>query len=311
MRATRLGRDLPRVVVVLCLVAALVAPVAAPAPPALAACAPRPNVGVQVGPGAGGLLVTITANTNGNTPTNQLTMLSFGTASGALIDVPGQPAGRTGPFDVPLPASTQQTTFTVRQASVGQTATVPLTVTDTCGPWPTFVGGGPTVFPTPTVGPSPTPTATPTGVKVTTLGRGLSSLGVGTPQPATWADIPSPTTQDWIGLFRGGASDSDYLGSPRFTGSTAPSGSTNLVIPLEASDAPDYELRLFSNKSTTRLAASLSFSVGRPPSTPTPVATVGVPPPVVVAPATVVSTGLPDGDSTRPQPGAGPQPPAY
>jgi hypothetical protein len=289
MRARRLGRDLPRVVVFFCLVAALVAPVASPAPPALAACAPRPNVGVQVTPGAGGLLVTITATTNGNTPTNQLTLLSFGAATGAFIDVPGQTPGRTGNFDVPITPPAQQTSFTVRQATAGQPATVPLTVTDTCGPWPTFVGGGPSVFPT--AGPSPSPTRTPTPtIKATSLDRGLNSLAVGTPQPATWADIPNPTTQDWIGLFMPGASNNDYLGSPRFTGSTQPNGSTNLVIPNEATDG-NYELRLFSNKTTIQLATSPNFVVGRPPSTLTPVATVGVPPAVVVAPSTIVSTG--------------------
>jgi hypothetical protein len=287
MGATRLGRNLPRVVVFLCLVAALLVPVAPMAPTALAACAPRPNVGVQVGPGSGGLLVTISANTNGNTPTNQLSTLSFGAGTNALIDVPGQPPGRTGNFDVTLAPNTQQTSFTLRQANTSQAATVPLTVSDTCGPWPTFVGGGPTVFSPP---PGATPTATPTVVKVTSLQRSQNSLQVGQNQGATWADIASPTTQDWIGLFMPGASNSEYLGSPRFTGSTQPSGATNLVIPLEATDG-NYELRLFSDKSTTRLASSQNFAVGRLPSTLTPVATPGVPPAVVVAPATVVSTG--------------------
>jgi hypothetical protein len=299
MRATSRGRHLARAVVFLCLVAALVAPVAQPAPAApLAACAPRPTVGVAVAPGGGGLQVTISATTNGNTPTNQLSTLSFGAATGALIDVPGQPAGQSGNFTVTLAAGTQQTGFTVRQATAGQAGTVPLTVTDTCGTWQTFVGGGPSVFPAAGAGPSPTPTSltapsptrTPTAVKVTSLARGLSSLGVGTPQPATWADIPSPTTQDWIGLFAPGTSNNDYLGSPRFTGSTTPSGSTSLLIPLEATDG-NYELRLFSNKTTTQLASSQNFTVSRPVSTPTPVATPGIPPAVVNAPATVVSTG--------------------
>jgi hypothetical protein len=34
----------------------------------------------------------------------------------------------------------------VRRPASGQAATVELTVTDGCGTWPTFVGGGPTAF---------------------------------------------------------------------------------------------------------------------------------------------------------------------
>ena len=34
-------------------------------------------------------------------------------------------------------------TFTVERAMPGRAATVPLTVVDGCGAWPTFVGGGP------------------------------------------------------------------------------------------------------------------------------------------------------------------------
>ncbi len=293
MRATSLGRNLPRIVVFLSLIAALIGSAAPGAPAApLAACAPRPAVGVAVVPGgAGALQVTITATTNGSTPTNQLTRLQFGAASGALIDVPGQPAGQPGSFTVVLAASTTQTSFTVRQAVAGQAATVPLTVTDSCGDWPTLVGGGPSAFPTatPGAGPSPTPTGTPTPVKVTSLSVGLNSLGVGTPQPAAWSNIPAPTTLDWIGLFVPGASNSDYLGAPRFTGSTAPNGSTNFVIPSDAA-ADNYELRLFSDKSTTRLATSPGFAVTRPGPTPTFTPTPGVPPPVVVAPVVAPDT---------------------
>src|SRR4051812_19681866 len=179
MRATSLGRDPPRVIIFLCLVAALVAPGAPSAPAApLAACAPRPNVGVTVAPGvAGALQVTIAAATNGNTPTNQLTRLQFGAATGALIDVPGQPAGQTGNFGVNLTGGPTQASFVVRQATSGQPATVPLTVTDGCGDWPTLVGGGPSAFPTATPG-GVGPTATPTPLKVTSLSVGLNALGV-------------------------------------------------------------------------------------------------------------------------------------
>jgi hypothetical protein len=34
----------------------------------------------------------------------------------------------------------------VRRATAGQGTTVPLVVTDSCGEWPTLVGGGPGAF---------------------------------------------------------------------------------------------------------------------------------------------------------------------
>jgi hypothetical protein len=34
----------------------------------------------------------------------------------------------------------------VRRAAAGQASTADLTVTDTCGTWPTFVGGGASAF---------------------------------------------------------------------------------------------------------------------------------------------------------------------
>jgi hypothetical protein len=36
--------------------------------------------------------------------------------------------------------------FFVRRTNAGVASTVPLTVTDVCGAWPTFVGGGPSAF---------------------------------------------------------------------------------------------------------------------------------------------------------------------
>jgi hypothetical protein len=43
---------------------------------------------------------------------------------------------------VPLPADTQGVTLTVSRITPGQPTTIPLTIVDECGPWPTFVGGG-------------------------------------------------------------------------------------------------------------------------------------------------------------------------
>jgi hypothetical protein len=112
-----------------------------------APCAPRPSVGVVVVPTSpGSLAATITANTTPWTPTNSLTLLQFGAATNALIDVPGQPPSQTGSFTVTLPPGTTSATFTVRRATSGAATTVPVVVSDTCGAWPTFVGGGPDAF---------------------------------------------------------------------------------------------------------------------------------------------------------------------
>jgi FtsP/CotA-like multicopper oxidase with cupredoxin domain len=114
---------------------------ATPAP----VCSPRPNVQLEVVPDGGGRLrVTVTATGTGV----NLLWLGFGAANGALIDV-GTTVGSTGNTTVRLPAGTRQTVFHVRQATAGTAATVPLTVRDSCGEWPTFVGGGPSAFPAP------------------------------------------------------------------------------------------------------------------------------------------------------------------
>jgi hypothetical protein len=47
---------------------------------------------------------------------------------------------------VSLPAHPATVQLTVHRLTVGQAATVELTVNDGCGAWPTFVGGGPTAF---------------------------------------------------------------------------------------------------------------------------------------------------------------------
>jgi hypothetical protein len=103
---------------------------------------PRPPVEVASNPdGVEGLQVTVRVQGAGNA----LQSLRFGVATNALIDVSGQ-TGLTGNHSLGLAAGTQQTTFTIRRATAGRATTVPLTVVDGCGTWPTFLGGGPTAF---------------------------------------------------------------------------------------------------------------------------------------------------------------------
>jgi hypothetical protein len=56
--------------------------------------------------------------------------------------------GMQAPADstIPLRAGTVETTVIVRRVTPGLATTVPLTVFDLCGRWPTFVGGGPDSF---------------------------------------------------------------------------------------------------------------------------------------------------------------------
>jgi hypothetical protein len=87
--------------------------------------------------------VTVTAHTSTYTPVNALSSLQFGTATNGLIDMPGGPTGSTGGFTYPTTGASQ--TFTIRHAASGAT-TVPFTIVDSCGSWPTFVGGGASAF---------------------------------------------------------------------------------------------------------------------------------------------------------------------
>jgi hypothetical protein len=112
----------------------------------LDSCAPRPAVGVSTAPsGLGRLQVTLTAQSNAGAAPNELRSVQFGQLDNATIEWPGRPA-ITGPTTVALPAGTRQAAFSVQRVAAGQSAMVPIVVTDQCGPWPTFVGGGPTAF---------------------------------------------------------------------------------------------------------------------------------------------------------------------
>jgi hypothetical protein len=113
-------------------------------PPTLTGCNPRPSVGIVAVPtGTGGLQVTVQATSSAAAPTNALVALQFASAQGALIDIPGGPTGSGGNVSVSLPAGLRQTSFTIRPVSGATAGTVPFTVVDQCGSWPTFAGAGP------------------------------------------------------------------------------------------------------------------------------------------------------------------------
>jgi fibronectin-binding autotransporter adhesin len=109
---------------------------------------PRPAVGVQGVPGGGVLQATITARdascSQGN---NQLLSLRFTRLANATVDVATSPITPVAtPTTVTLSTHPASIGLTVHRPTAGQAATVELVVTDGCGDWPTFVGGGPNAF---------------------------------------------------------------------------------------------------------------------------------------------------------------------
>lgn len=89
---------------------------------------------------------------------------------------------------------------------------------------------------------------------------------------ATWANIPNPTSADWLGLYAQGTPDQELL-TFRYTDGTA-TNSTGLPLTVPSAAASGtYELRLFSNNTFQRLAVSNGFTVTALTATPTSTAT--------------------------------------
>jgi hypothetical protein len=106
-------------------------------------CTARPNVVMNAIPGSGQLTVVIAAGGS-----NSIRSLSIGNPSApvnALIDA-GSQVGVNHPFTVYLGPGSKQMTFVIRRATPGLATTVPFTVQDDCGSWPTLAGGGPNAF---------------------------------------------------------------------------------------------------------------------------------------------------------------------
>jgi hypothetical protein len=114
-----------------------------PSPPPVP-CTPRPRVQTQAQPGRGALQVTITPTALNTSAPNTITSLRFGQFQNATVTLNGQAiaSGQT----VALSPAQSTVVLTVGRQSAGQPTTVPFTVVDTCGEWPTFVGGGPNAF---------------------------------------------------------------------------------------------------------------------------------------------------------------------
>jgi hypothetical protein len=103
-------------------------------------CSPRPNVHVSASPASPGVL-QVTVSTSGSNVALQ--SIQFNSAVNGMITGGGlvNSSGSTV-----LSLSGTSFTFTVRRVTAGMATTVPFVVNDSCGAWPTFVGGGPNAF---------------------------------------------------------------------------------------------------------------------------------------------------------------------
>ncbi len=106
------------------------------------ACSPRPPVTVSTGVVGGRLQVTLVANGNGNTLQGVRLGTDTRSPTSVLVDLPDGRTGIKTGLSVPLNPSPTSYTFWVRREFAGVPATLPLIVTDGCGTWETFVGGG-------------------------------------------------------------------------------------------------------------------------------------------------------------------------
>ncbi|MCC6175113.1 MAG: hypothetical protein IT305_07400 [Chloroflexi bacterium] len=106
-------------------------------------CQPRNNVHVQAAPnGDGRLRATITAGAG------TIKAIQIGGSrpiDNARVDIVNGPSGITSTTTHAPSAGTSQITLLISRQAAGA-VTVPLTVTDACGAWPTFVGGGAAAF---------------------------------------------------------------------------------------------------------------------------------------------------------------------
>src|SRR5262249_36337187 len=103
-------------------------------------CGPRPQVMTAPATAAGKLQVHLPTSPLSTRQNNFLLTLTFGTLTNAKVTANGQTiaSGQT----ITLPANSTSLDFTVERVTPGQAVTVAYTVLDSCGSWPSFVGGG-------------------------------------------------------------------------------------------------------------------------------------------------------------------------
>jgi len=123
-------------------------PTPIPLPPASSNCTTRPQATVQSQAiGGGRLQVTVSVGRPAGAASNIVRRVQVAALQNAQVTILGQTLGAAGGSVVPTLPSQSITFVVARQPASAQVAvTVPLVITDDCGPWNTFVGGGPTAF---------------------------------------------------------------------------------------------------------------------------------------------------------------------
>ena len=103
------------------------------------------------------------------------------------------------------------------------------------------------------------------GAVSVSLSASPSSATPGSTVTASWANIPTPSSTDWIGLYPTAAPDAlanrldfFFVNCQKSPTTAAPSGSCGFSAP---SSTGAYEFRLFTNNTLNRLVTSAAFSV--------------------------------------------------
>ena len=107
-----------------------------------ASCAPRPRVVVSSTPTGSALNVAVSTTGVGNAVRFVRTGAAAGTTLNALVSFP-TPSSETAGATLYVPRTVGTTaTFQVQRSVAGSPTTLPFIVTDGCGDWKSFVGGG-------------------------------------------------------------------------------------------------------------------------------------------------------------------------
>jgi hypothetical protein len=88
--------------------------------------------------------VTLSSTTNPG-PLNGIRAITWGALSNAAVTVVGGGQVSQGQR-TEFPSNTTSVVLLVSRVTPAQASTVNMTVTDGCGDWPTFAGGGPSAF---------------------------------------------------------------------------------------------------------------------------------------------------------------------
>jgi hypothetical protein len=124
-------------------------PTAGPSlPPPTSNCTTRPRTTLRTQAlGEGRLQVTVEAGRPGTAPSNIVRKVQITRAENAQVEILGQTIGPAGGSAAPTTANQALTFVVARQPANAQVSvTIPLVITDDCGEWSTFVGGGPHSF---------------------------------------------------------------------------------------------------------------------------------------------------------------------